>query len=195
MAQDLALRADCSRCAALCCVGLHFDRSEEFAVSKAAGEPCRYLGAGQLGSRHRCNIHPRRSALGFGGCVGYDCLGAGQRVTQQLFGGRSWRADPALLGPMLDAFFTVRHLHELLELLGVARRLPLGREQRSEWRELERALAPVAGFGLAELERLELGPLSARLRAFLATLRPHASDAADGRRRLPLSPEQPRSGY
>jgi len=185
MAGDHALRADCSRCAALCCVALHMERSAWLGLSKPAGEPCPHLGA-----EHGCSIHAQRGALGFAGCVNYDCLGAGQRVTQ-LFAGRSWRAEPALLAPMLEAFFLMRGVHELLELLDVARRLPLSREQRREWRALRGTLAPAGGVGLAELEQLQLGAIRARLTAFLRRLQPLAS-GADGRRRLPLAPAQPR---
>jgi hypothetical protein len=57
------LRADCARCAALCCLALAFDRSPLFAFDKAAGEPC-----ANLGSRGRCLIYAERAAKGFAGC-------------------------------------------------------------------------------------------------------------------------------
>src|SRR6185503_16885503 len=88
-------RGDCSCCAALCCVSFAFDRSELFAFDKAAGEPCALLGP-----QHACSIHAERARRGFGGCIAYDCLGAGQRVTEEVFGGRSWQAEPALARPM-----------------------------------------------------------------------------------------------
>src|ERR1700760_3571540 len=100
---DTTLRADCARCAALCCVAFAFERSEAFADDKAAAEPCVHLDTcGQ------CAIHARRAERGYGGCVGYDCHGAGQWVTQVLFAGRAWRDDLALLGPMSAAFITVQ---------------------------------------------------------------------------------------
>lgn len=131
---DPSLRPDCSRCAALCCL-LAFDRSALFALDKAAGRPCPYLDA-----RHRCAIHPEREQRGFAGCVHYDCLGAGQRVTQELFGGRSWRDDPALTGPMLAAFLDLRQVHEWLWLLDATTGLPLDAGQRRRRETLQEAL-------------------------------------------------------
>ncbi|MGZ3275997.1 MAG: hypothetical protein ACXU82_15595 [Caulobacteraceae bacterium] len=112
------LRGDCAQCAALCCVALAFDRSTLFAYDKAAGEPCSNLGA-----RGRCAIHGERAARGFAGCEAYDCLGAGQAVTQGLFAGANWRDDPALLGPMMRAFAAMRPAQEALGLLRHARKM------------------------------------------------------------------------
>jgi hypothetical protein len=111
------LRPDCSRCAALCCVALAFDRSEHFAFDKPAGRACRHLAV------HACAIHDELEARGFGGCARYDCAGAGQRVTMEIFGGRSWRDDPALLRPMMDAFAAVRDAHEALRAASAAKNL------------------------------------------------------------------------
>lgn len=69
------LLSDCARCAALCCVELAFDRSEAFAFDKPAGEPCRHLQA------NRCSVHALREESGLGGCVAYECFGAGPRAT------------------------------------------------------------------------------------------------------------------
>lgn len=156
---DLSLRADCRRCAALCCVALVFDRGPAFALDKAAGEPCPHLGRGG------CRIHASRAARGFGGCVGYDCLGAGQRVTQALFQGRNWRDEPALLGPMTEAFRVVQRAHAMLELLGQARRLPLSPAERARAAALEAALE-AAG---ASAEAVTM--LAAETRVFVRTLR------------------------
>ncbi len=46
--------------------------------------------------------------------MAFDCLGAGQTVTQITFGGRSWRTHPELAGQMFDAFAVMRQLHEVL---------------------------------------------------------------------------------
>jgi hypothetical protein len=48
---DALLRAECARCAALCCVTLAFDASDLFAFDKAAGEPCPHFD-GQRSLRH-----------------------------------------------------------------------------------------------------------------------------------------------
>jgi uncharacterized protein YjbI with pentapeptide repeats len=103
------LRADCSRCFALCCVAPAFSRSAEFAIDKAAGRPCPNLRAD-----FRCAIHTGLRREGFAGCATYDCFGAGQKVSQQTFAGRDWRSAPTDAPAMFAAFAVMRHLHELL---------------------------------------------------------------------------------
>lgn len=127
----VSLRSDCERCAALCCVAFAFDRSNSFAIAKEAGSPCPHLD--RCGS---CNIHADRADVGFGGCVHYDCLGAGQRVVQVFFGGKSWLEDGDLLAPMLDAFFIARLAHEHLELLALATAIPLSKDRERQRRTL-----------------------------------------------------------
>lgn len=111
MPPQLETRADCSRCAALCCIAYPADDTPGFAASKAAGEPCPHLG--DCGA---CRIYTRREQQGFTGCIRYDCFGAGQHVVQTLFGGRDWRDDPALLEPMVTAFLAMRPVSDLLLL-------------------------------------------------------------------------------
>ena len=79
------LRADCSRCAGLCCVAPAFAASADFAIDKPAGTPCP-----NLRDDFRCGIHAAAAAsAGFPGCEVFDCFGAGQQLTQVTFGGRS----------------------------------------------------------------------------------------------------------
>ena len=104
----LELRADCERCAALCCVAPAFSASADFAIDKAAGQPCPNLRAD-----FRCSIHERLRPGGFGGCAAFDCFGAGQNVVRGTFGGRDWRSEPGLAAPMFAAFAVMRQLHEL----------------------------------------------------------------------------------
>jgi hypothetical protein len=163
---DPMLRADCARCAALCCVFLAFDRSELFAIDKAPGEPCPHLT-----SDCRCHIHAKLTRCGFGGCARYDCLGAGQHVTQHLFGGRSWRENPELTRPMLEAFRAMRGVHELLHLLDMAGRLPLTTAQAAARDQLRNRLLPAGGWTLELLVDFERGPLPAEVRRFLSMLR------------------------
>jgi hypothetical protein len=159
------LTADCQRCAALCCVGLTFERGPRFALSKAAGVPCPHLS-----SSARCNIHPQRSARGFAGCASYDCLGAGQRVTQELFRGRSWQEQPHLLPAMLDAFRVMRQVHESIGLLRSAARLPLLARERQRLGELVAALQPAGGWSREALADFEQGALADDVAAFLRSL-------------------------
>jgi hypothetical protein len=175
---EALLRADCARCAALCCVTLAFDRSALFAVDKAAGEPCRHLTP-----HDRCAIHAERTRRGFAGCAAYDCLGAGQRVTQ-LFAGRSWRDHPSLARAMFDAFTTLRDVHEQLLLLRTAARLPLTRAQSHRRHALETRLDPRRGWTPATLSALDTRALAVEVATFLRTLRPLRLQL----RRLPLIP-------
>ncbi|BDZ46630.1 pentapeptide repeat-containing protein [Naasia aerilata] len=117
--RSAALVADCARCVGLCCVALAFARSADFAFDKSAGDPCTHLETDD-----RCRIHPDLRARGFRGCTAFDCFGAGQKVTQQTFGGRSWREYPDVRAPMFAVFPIVRQLQELLWHLAEAIDLP-----------------------------------------------------------------------
>lgn len=155
------LRPDCSRCAALCCVALPFARSADFAVDKPAGRPCTNLAADD-----RCTIHARLRTSGYPGCTVFDCLGAGQHVTQHTFGGRSWRGSPDVAGRMFAVFPVVRRLHELRwyveEALGLAGAEEL-RPALAEAAERLRVLADGSPDQLAACDtdalRAELTPL------------------------------------
>lgn len=114
-----ALRADCSQCFALCCVGLAFSASQDFALDKAAGEPCRHLAADD-----KCSIHTALRGRGMKGCTVYDCFGAGQRISQETFAGVSWRDDPGSGRAMFAVLPVVRQLHEMLWYLREAEDLP-----------------------------------------------------------------------
>jgi hypothetical protein len=154
------LSADCARCSALCCLALAIDASPLFGLDKRAGEPCPHLD----GCGH-CGIYDERAGRGFAGCVGYDCLGAGQRVTQELFGGRSWLEEPQLAAPMARAFAALHRAHALLQLLEEAGKLPLSIGDR-KWRaRLETALG-AAGADLRTIDALEV-----ETRVFLRRLR------------------------
>jgi uncharacterized protein YjbI with pentapeptide repeats len=162
------LRADCRRCAALCCTAPAFAASADFALDKPAGQPCLHLGADL-----RCRIHARLRAQGFPGCAAYDCFGAGQRVTQETFGGQDWRQAPEVAGLMFAAFSRMRQLHELLWYLGEAESVSSGPLRASLRRAAERTgeLATAGPAGLAGLD------LTAHRDAVAALLR-EASHAA-----------------
>lgn len=123
------LRADCSRCFALCCVAPAFTASADFAIDKPAGHACP-----NLGSDFRCGIHVELRPRGFAGCAVYDCFGAGQHVSQSTFGGRGWRAHPEHAQQMFDVFAVMRQLHELLWYLSVSLELPTTRPLEAEVR-------------------------------------------------------------
>lgn len=136
------LRGDCERCFGLCCVALPFTRSADFAMDKAAGQPCT-----NLRDDHRCGIHARLRPSGFSGCTVYDCFGAGQKVSQVTFGGQDWRTGPPeRVRAMADVFPVVRQLHELLWYLTEALTLPAARPVHADLRR-----------ALADTERLTTG--------------------------------------
>jgi uncharacterized protein YjbI with pentapeptide repeats len=103
------LRADCARCAGLCCVALTMTASDDFAIDKPAGAPCP-----NLRRDFHCGIHLRLRDGGFPGCNVYDCFGAGQKVLQVTFGGRDWRQATDSGAQMFEVFAVMRLLHELL---------------------------------------------------------------------------------
>jgi len=103
------LAADCSQCFGLCCVALAFTASSDFPVTKDAGDPCVNLDEG-----FGCGIHATLRGRGYRGCTVYECFGAGQRLSQQTYGGVSWRQDPANSASMFALLPIVRALHELL---------------------------------------------------------------------------------
>jgi hypothetical protein len=162
------LTADCTSCAALCCVVFAFDRSESFGVDKAAGEVCP-----NLDSCGRCGIFNDRSRLGFSGCIAYDCHGAGQRVTQEVFHGTSWRDNPGLTTRMGEALSVLRQIHEKLLLLTAAETLPLDHGERQTLSELQFRLAPDEDWTEARLKEFPLADISRQVSLFLTGLRRH----------------------
>lgn len=170
MLTEILLHADCDKCAALCCVALAFDKSPLFAIDKPAGTPCQHLI-----KNGRCGIHADLKAKGFGGCVAYDCLGAGQRVTQGLFDGQSWQDDPTLLDPMMRAFASMRKVQDLLQLLVEAQKLTLPPVKHSEINTSIEILNPPDGWTKASLKAFDASDDAAKVRTLLASLRPFVS--------------------
>lgn len=119
MNPGVELEADCSRCVGLCCVALAFVASADFAIDKPPGEPCPHLN-----SAFRCEIHTELRQRGFPGCTVFDCLGAGQQVSQAIYGGRDWVNNPEIASQMFEVFARERELHLLLWHLREALQLP-----------------------------------------------------------------------
>ncbi|MEG2678223.1 MAG: pentapeptide repeat-containing protein [Oscillospiraceae bacterium] len=71
------LKIECSKCCGLCCTALFFAKTDGFPTDKSAGQACE-----NLDDKFNCKIHSSLNALGFKGCMSYDCFGAGQSVTQ-----------------------------------------------------------------------------------------------------------------
>ncbi|MEU8402454.1 pentapeptide repeat-containing protein [Nonomuraea sp. NPDC048892] len=149
--RELGLTADCENCFGLCCVALPFSASADFAVDKEAGQPCH-----NLRGDFRCSIHDRLRDRGFPGCTVFDCFGAGQKVSQVTFEGRSWREAPETAARMYAVFPVMRQLHELLWYLAEALTLeaaePIHVALRQAFDETERLTREPAG----ALERLDV---------------------------------------
>ncbi|MEU0133995.1 pentapeptide repeat-containing protein [Streptomyces sp. NPDC006296] len=124
------MRADCANCFGLCCVALTLTASSDFAIDKDAGTPCPHLA-----DDFRCGIHARLRPEGFSGCTVYDCFGAGQKVSQETYGGRDWRSARDTAGQMFQVFPVMRQLHELLWYLTEALTLPAAEPLYAELRE------------------------------------------------------------
>ncbi|PIE06402.1 MAG: hypothetical protein CSA74_12695 [Rhodobacterales bacterium] len=159
------LTSNCPACAALCCMALAFDAGPDFAFDKPAGLPCPNL-TPDFGCQHFTHLE----AAGFPGCVRYECKGAGQRVTQELFEGANWRDVPSLTRPMIAAFAAMRTVHEGLELLEAAARLGLPPSLEQERETLLEAYLPPA-WTEASLAAFAASDTPAALRAFLPKLR------------------------
>jgi hypothetical protein len=52
--------------------------------------------------------------------VGFDCYGAGQRVTQDLFNGVSWRKNSDVALQIFSAYMSCVALHRLMAILSIS---------------------------------------------------------------------------
>ncbi|PPF79549.1 pentapeptide repeat-containing protein [Subtercola sp. Z020] len=168
-----ALRANCADCFALCCTAFGFQTSADFPIDKPAGTPCV-----NLADDFSCSIHESLPARGFRGCTVFDCFGAGQHVSQNLFSGKSWRERPDTSADMFSTFAVARQLHEMLWYLVEA-------SERTTSSELA---APVAGLRTEILEILD-GDASEILASNAESLRTRV------RRALIDVSEEARGGY
>jgi len=175
----LELRGDCQHCQGLCCVSLAFDRSRWFAFDKQADEPCQHLQPS-----NRCRMHARLESTGNGGCAHYDCYGAGQRVTRELFAGVSWREAPERAPAIFAAFRRLRDVHELRLLLHQAGSLPQPASKQARNQALLEQLEPAGGWCATTLAELDLTALGNAVHVHLRSLRPYVEQRS--RRQLPL---------
>ncbi|MFE2143337.1 pentapeptide repeat-containing protein [Streptomyces sp. NPDC059456] len=172
------LHADCSNCFALCCVALPFAKSNDFAVNKAAGTPCK-----NLRQDFRCSIHTRLRDKGFQGCTVFDCFGAGQQVSQVTFGGRDWRAHPGTAGSMYEVFPVMRQLHELLFYVTAALALPAAAPVHADLRRARTETAQWTSADADALTALDVGALRGRVNALLLRASELARAEAPARRK------------
>jgi uncharacterized protein YjbI with pentapeptide repeats len=166
------LQADCARCVGLCCVALPFARSADFAVDKPAGTPCTHLQRD-----FRCGIHGALREKGFAGCTVFDCLGAGQKVSQVTFGGRDWRDDDRTARRMFAVFPVVRQLHELLAYLAEA----IDRDPAEELTAAYERVDALTHGSAEELEACDVGAVRAEVSALLLGVSERARAGLPGR--------------
>jgi hypothetical protein len=157
-----SLRPDCGNCFALCCTAFGFSRSADFALDKPAGAPCQ-----NLAPDFSCTIHNSLRPRGFRGCTVFDCFGAGQKVSQGLFGGTSWREDPGTKEQMFAAFKAVRQLHEMLWHLAEARRRTFDPDVAHRAMELGATIGQAVDGGLQQLLALDVQDLHTQVRSTL----------------------------
>lgn len=92
-------RADCGSCCGLCCVVPDQLAVQGFRADKSADTPCVHLD-----DCNRCSIHATRRDRGFPACEAFDCFGAGQWITERLFGGAKWTDSPDTARQMFAAY-------------------------------------------------------------------------------------------
>lgn len=148
-------------------MALAFDRSSLFAIDKPAGEACPHLD--ECGA---CVIHHERVERGFAGCVTFDCLGAGQRVTRIFAERGNWMKDRSLVAPMSRAFGQLLRAHECLSLLDLAETFDLAPAERDGLAELRLALEE------AGIDGGEIAAVQSRVDIFLKSLRGHVGEGA-----------------
>src|SRR3954471_11584235 len=172
------LRADCSRCAGLCCVAPAFAASADFAIDKPAGRACP-----NLQDDFRCGIHAQLRERGFPGCQVFDCFGAGQQLTQVTFGGRSWRESPELGAAHFAALPVLRQLQEMLWYLTEALALPGAAALHGEVRTALAATERLTTGSADELAALDVAARRAEIGALLGRVSDAVRAGARGRDR------------
>jgi len=147
-----------------------FARSADFSIDKAPGQPCP-----NLDGADRCRIHADLCEHGFRGCLAFDCLGAGQRVTQRTMAGLDRRRSPeeaerifAVFRRMVEVYGLLWHVEHGLQRAPEALCPPL--------EELCRALEALTEADEAAILGLDLAPLARkvgdRLKELSLALRP-----------------------
>ncbi len=110
-----SLQADCQSCFGLCCTALNILASSDFAINKPAGTPCP-----NLQDNYSCHIHSQLRETGFKGCTVFDCLGAGQQVSQVTFHGQDWRQSREHADKMFRVFPIMEQLYEMIAYVAEA---------------------------------------------------------------------------
>lgn len=166
-----ALRANCGDCFALCCTAFGFQRSADFPIDKPAGTPCL-----NLADDFSCTIHESLRPRGFHGCTVFDCFGAGQLVSQELFDGTSWRDRPDTSPEMFATFSVVRQLQEMRWYLVEAGERAASPDLADHAHRLDSSIRGIIGGGTAVILDCDIASLRDEVRHVLV----EASEEARG---------------
>lgn len=101
-------KIDCSKCCGLCCSALFFSKVDGFPENKKAGIPC-----SNLQENFFCKIHNKLEETNLKGCIGYDCFGAGQYVTQNLYNGETWLTLKNKKDEIFNVFIIIYQLFQI----------------------------------------------------------------------------------
>lgn len=115
-----SLQADCQSCFGLCCTALNIVASSDFAMDKPAGKPC-----SNLKEDYSCQIHSKLRKSGYKGCTVFDCLGAGQQISQVTFKGQDWRQSREHAEKMFQVFPIMEQLYEMIAYVAEALSYPV----------------------------------------------------------------------
>ncbi len=118
MRKQEEMKADCSQCCGLCCAALYFAKMDGFPYDKQAMEACHYLL-----EDYRCQIHPQLVEKGLSGCIGYDCFGAGQFITQIRYKKETWKQNKEIEKEMFEVFPIVFQLFQIRYYILEAKRI------------------------------------------------------------------------
>lgn len=125
------LKIDCSKCSSLCCTALFFSKMDGFPENKEAGKPCI-----KLQNNFLCKIHHELETKNMKGCIGYDCFGAGQHVTQTIYKGETWQTSKEKSKEIFDAFIMIFQLYQIRYFLEESKIIIPAKELWSEVQEL-----------------------------------------------------------
>ena len=113
-----SLKSDCTKCSGLCCTALFFSKIDGFPENKQAGKACF-----NLQENFQCKIHEELEKRKMKGCIGYDCFGAGQQVTQSVYFGQTWQNSPGQAKEIFEVYIAMFKLYQiryfLLESLAI----------------------------------------------------------------------------
>ena len=147
--QDLT--ADCSKCFGLCCTALNIIASSDFPINKPESIPCM-----NLQTDYSCQIHSQLREKGFKGCTVFDCLGAGQIVSQVTFSGQSWRDNPETGEKMFQVFPIMVQIHEMIAYTAEAMSFDIPTNLFDELSQKLKELQDLSKLDADELLSLEL---------------------------------------